>query len=327
MKHTILRGTSMSVSPIALGTWELGGHWGAVDEQEAIKTIRRARELGINLFDSAQAYGFGTAERLLARALRDDLDHHREELVIATKGGMRFSPEGMPYADSDERYLRQGLEDSLRALGVDYIDIYQVHAPDRNIPFAETAELLGKLVEEGKIRHIGVSNYTAAQAAEFSAAQRCETLQSMYSLFSRGIESDELRYARDRSVGVLAYAPLAHGLLGGALAEDTVFAADDWRSWLPFFRGDAYRRNLAAVRALQRHAGEHLGATVSQLSIAWVLANPAVDVAIVGARKVSHIEDSAGAAGLVLGDDDMKAIEEIMAGTEPLPVAKYELSA
>lgn len=324
MKYVTLRGAGIAVSAIAYGTWELGGHWGQVDEEESVKAIRRARDLGITLFDSAQAYGFGAAERTLGRALRDDLDHRRDELVIATKGGMQFTEVGRPYADSDPGYLRQGLEDSLRALGVDYVDIYQVHAPDPNVPFAETAGLLGEFVAQGKVRHASVSNYDAAQLAAFSTRRKPATLQAPYSLFCRAVESADLPYALAHDIGVLAYAPLAHGMLGGALSEDTQFGAGDWRHWNPFFKGEVFRRNLEVVRKLGLFAREQIGVTLPQLALAWVLANQAVDVAIVGARHAGHIEESAAAADIALDANVRKAVEEIMADASALPLVRYE---
>lgn len=324
MKYVSLRGADITVSAIAYGTWELGGHWGQVDEEEAIKAIRRARELGVTLFDTAQAYGFGVAEQTLARALRDDLDHRRDELIIATKGGMKFTDVGMPYADSDPGYLRQGLEDSLRALGVDYVDIYQVHAPDPHVPFAETAGLLGEFVTEGKTRHASVSNYNAAQLAEFSARRKPATLQTPYSLFCRAVESAELPYALAHGIGVLAYAPLAHGMLGGTLSEDTPFATDDWRHWNPFFKGEVFRGNLEVVRKLAVFAREQIGVTLPQLALAWTLASQSVDVAIVGARQASHIEESAAATDTVLDANALQAVEKIMADATALPLVRYE---
>jgi aryl-alcohol dehydrogenase-like predicted oxidoreductase len=324
MKYVALRGADITVSALAYGTWELGGHWGQVDEEESVKAIRRAADLGITLFDTAQAYGFGAAERLLARALRDDLDHRRDEVIIATKGGMQFTDVGVPYADSDPEYLRRGLESSLRALSVDYIDIYQVHAPDPQVPFAETAGLLGEFVAQGKIRHAGVSNYDATQLAAFSARRKPATLQVPYSLFCRAIESAELPYALAHEIGVLAYAPLAHGMLGGVLRADTQFAADDWRHWNPFFQGEAYHRNLEVVRRLERFAREQLGVTLPQLAIAWTLTSQAVDVAIVGARQANHVEESAAAADVVLDADAVAAVDKIMADAVAFPRVRYE---
>ena len=317
-RNTVRLGmTDLQVSPVAFGTWQLGGEWGQFDEDAAITAIRQARELGVNLFDTAQGYGFGASERLLGKALRDDLDNRRDEVVIATKGGLRMTDDGL-VRDSSPEWLRSGVEASLRALDVEHIDLYQVHWPDPQAPFAETAEALQDLVDEGKIRHVGVSNFDAAQMAEFAQTRPVETLQPPYDLFRREIEEEILPYSREHDIGVLIYGPLAHGLLTGALDENTTFAADDWRSGAPFFKGDAYRRNIQVVRELERFASERFGVTVSQLAVAWTLANPAVQVAIVGARSRRHIEDSVAAAKLSLSEGDLERIDRIMAGAVPL---------
>jgi aryl-alcohol dehydrogenase-like predicted oxidoreductase len=312
MRTTTLGMTGMQVSRVAFGTWQLGGEWGTFDEEAAIAAIRHARNLEIDFFDTAQAYGFGVSERMLGRALRDDLDSRRDELVIATKGGLRPHGDGV-VRDSSPAWLREGVEQSLRALEVDHIDLYQVHWPDPEVPFAETAGALQEMVEEGKIRHVGVSNYDAAQMAEFARTRPVETLQPPYHLFRREIEADVLPYTREHDIGVLVYGPLAHGLLSGAMDEDIEFAPDDWRSKSPLFSGDAYRRNLETARRLERFAGER-GHTVGELAIAWTLANPAVHVAIVGARSAEHIDASARAADIELTADDLAEIEQIMVG-------------
>ncbi len=306
--------TGLTVSPVAFGTWQLGGEWGQFDEDEGIAAIRRARELGINLFDTAQGYGFGASERLLGRALRDDLDKRRDEVVIATKGGLRMTEEGL-VRDASPTWLRGGVEDSLRALEVDHIDIYQVHWPDPKVSLAETATALQELVDEGKIRHVGVSNFDAAQIAEFAQTRPVETVQPPYHLFRRDIEAEVLPYAREHDIGVLVYGPLAHGLLSGAMHADTSFADDDWRSGSPAFQGSAFGRNLEVVDRLKRFAAEQLGCSVAQLAVAWTLANPAVHVAIVGARHPQHIEESLAAAELSLGEADLEQIDRIMAGS------------
>jgi aryl-alcohol dehydrogenase-like predicted oxidoreductase len=304
--------TGLQVSPIAFGTWQLGGEWGDFDESEAIAAIRHARELGINLFDTAQAYGFGASERLLGRALGDELNHHRDDVVIATKGGLRMTQEGL-VRDSSAGWLRSGTEQSLRALGLDHIDLYQVHWPDPDVPLAETAGALEQLVEDGKIRHAGVSNYSTSQMAAFARTRPVETLQPAYHLFRREIEDDIAPYVLEHDIGVLVYGPLAHGLLTGTMDEHTTFADDDWRSRSPLFQGETFRRNLDTVRELDRFAREREH-TVSQLAIAWTLAHPAVEVAIVGARRATHIEDSVGAADFELSDEDLAEIDHIMAG-------------
>ena len=214
MKTTVLGRSGLEVSRIAFGAWQLGGDWGQFDEAAAVAAIRRARELGVNFFDTAQAYGFGASERLLGKALRDELIAHRDELVIATKGGLRMTDAGM-VRDASPQWLRAGVDASLAALGIDHIDLYQVHWPDPTVPAAETAGALRELVAEGKIRHVGVSNYDAAQMAEFAATLPVETLQPPYHLFRREIEDEVLPYTRQHNIGVLVYGPLAHGLLTG----------------------------------------------------------------------------------------------------------------
>jgi hypothetical protein len=316
MKTTTLGRSGLLVSRIAFGTWQLGGEWGRFDEDTAVTAIRRARELGVNFFDTAQAYGFGASERLLGKALRDDLTRNRDQVVMATKGALRMTDSGL-IRDASPEWLRQGVDASLTALGIDHIDLYQVHWPDANVPTAETAGALRELVAEGKISHVGVSNYDAQQMAEFSRTLPVETLQSPYHLFRREIENEVLPYCREHDIGVLVYGPLAHGLLTGTMTENTTFASDDWRSNSAVFNGDTYRHNLAVVRALEELAAE-AGMTVSQLAIAWTLANPAVHVAIVGARQPDHVQDSLAAADITLSNTDLAAIDKIMASATPV---------
>lgn len=316
MKMTTLGRSGLHVSRIAFGTWQLGGDWGPFDEDAAITAIRRARELGVNFFDTAYAYGFGASEQLLGKALRDELTRHRDQVVIATKGALRMTDSGL-VRDASPEWLRQGVDASLRALGIDHIDLYQVHWPDANVPATETASALRELVAEGKIGHVGVSNYDVQQMAEFAATLPVETVQPPYHLFRREIEDQVLPYSREHNIGVLVYGPLAHGLLTGTMTENTTFASDDWRSNSAVFTGDSYRHNLAVVRELDKFAADR-SMTVSQLAIAWTLANPAVHVAIVGARRADHVQDSLAAADLSLSNADLAAIGKIMASVTPV---------
>lgn len=311
MDEVILGRAGLEVTPIAYGTWQFGGDWGAVDEEAAIEAIREARRLGINFFDTAQAYGFGVSERILGRALAAELEADRDAIVIATKGGLRVDEERGLVRDSSPQWLRRGVEESLANLGLDHIDLYQLHWPDADTPFAETGAALGELRDEGKIRHLGVSNFSVEQMEELSRTLPVETAQPPFHLFRREIERDVLPYARENEIGVLVYGPLAHGLLGGAMTEDTTFPGDDWRRQSSVFQGETFRRNLDAVRRLSELAEER-ELTVSQLAIAWTLSNPAVHVAIVGARSPDHIAESVGAADLRLDDEDLAQIEEIM---------------
>jgi aryl-alcohol dehydrogenase-like predicted oxidoreductase len=310
MDYVTFGRTGLRVSRLAFGTWQLGGGQGPVNEREAIAAIWRARDLGINLFDTAQAYGFGASERLLGRALAHELRGHRDEIVIATKGGLRRSDRGV-VRDASRASLQASVDDSLRALGVDHIDVYQVHWPDPSVPFEETAGYLSELVEAGKIRHVGVSNFDAAQMAAFSGACPVETLQPPYHLFRREIEREVLPYCAEHDIGVLVYGPLAHGLLSGAIRPDATFARDDWRGQSDLFRGRTLQRNLETVRALQPIARQR-GRTVAQLAIAWTLAHPAVHAAVVGSRWAWHVDDSVGALDLSLDADDLARIDAVM---------------
>ena len=316
MKTTTLGKSGLHVSRIAFGTWQLGGDWGAFDENAAIETIRRALDLGVNFFDTAQGYGFGASERILGKALRHELLRDRDSVVIATKGGLRATDSGL-VRDSSPAWLRRGVDASLTALDVDYIDLYQVHWPDPAVPFSETAGALADLVTEGKIGHVGVSNYDPAQMDQFSATLPVETVQPPYHLFRRDIETELLGYCRAHDVGVLVYGPLAHGLLTGTLNPDSRFAPDDWRSNSSVFRGNTYLRNLNVVEALSRFAAQ-LGATVSQLAIAWTLSHAGVHVAIVGARRLSHLEESVGAIEFTLSDADLEEVDRIMRSATPV---------
>jgi aryl-alcohol dehydrogenase-like predicted oxidoreductase len=177
--------TDLQVSPICFGTWQLGGDWGGFDERDATAAIRHALELGVNFFDTAQAYGFGASERLLGSALAPELGSRRDEVVIATKGGLRPNGDGAVVRDASPTWLREGVEQSLRALAVDHIDLYQLHWPDPAVPVAETAAALQELVDEGKVRHVGVSNFDAPQMAAFARTRPVETLQPPYHLFPR----------------------------------------------------------------------------------------------------------------------------------------------
>jgi aryl-alcohol dehydrogenase-like predicted oxidoreductase len=316
MDKITLGRSGLKVSPICFGTWELGGEWGSFDEKAATAAIRRARDLGINFFDTAQGYGFGASERLLGAALADDLRSNRDEVVVATKGGLRREGDRL-VRDASRAWLRMGVDASLDALGVDTIDLYQVHWPDPNTPFAETADALAELVWEGKIRHVGVSNFDADQMERFANDGTLEVLQPPYHMFRRAIEDTVLPYCRANDIGVLVYGPLAHGLLTGAMRASTAFAADDWRSKSPDFAGETFRRNLEVVDDLKQFAADH-GVSLAVLALAWALANPAVDAAIVGTSNPAHLTDTVNAVDARLSPEDLAEIDRILAGSAPV---------
>lgn len=316
MQYTQLGQTSLRVSTIAYGTWQFGGDWGSFEAREAQSAIRRARELGINVFDTAQAYGFGLSEQVVGEALRSELAHRRDSLVLATKGGLRMDGNTL-VRDASAGWLRQGVEQSLRNLRVDFIDLYQLHWPDPYTPIEETAGALAQLAQEGKIRYVGVSNFNVEQMRAFERTRKIDTLQPPYHLFRRDTEGELLPYCQKQGIGVLVYGPLAHGLLGGSYTAHTTFAADDWRSKSTAFHGELFARNLAIVERLKRVAARQ-GITVPQLAIAWVLANPAVDVAIAGARNWRQIEQTVPAADVHLAPETLAEIEQIMRDAAPI---------
>lgn len=316
MEYTQLGKTDLHVSRLGFGTWSFGGEWGPVQVDEGKAAVRKAFDLGINFFDTAQAYGFGASERMLGQALRTELKSHRHQVVIATKGGLRKQGDEL-VRDASPAWLRQGLEASLRALGTDVIDLYQIHWPDPKTPFEETARAMDQFVKEGKVRYVGVSNFDAVQMARFETTRKIDTLQPPYHLFRREIEASILPYTLKNGIGVLTYGPLAHGLLTGKYTPQAVFQADDWRSKSPLFQGELLRQNLAIVGELERFA-DRREFPVAQLAVAWTLANPAVDVAIVGARTPVQIEQTAPAAGIHLATADLAEIERIMKRAAPV---------
>jgi aryl-alcohol dehydrogenase-like predicted oxidoreductase len=275
MENITLGRTGLEVTRICFGTWQFGGDWGSLDERDNVAAMQRA-------------------------------------IVIATKGGLRVEGDGL-VRDSSPQWLRRGVDESLGHLGIDHIDLYQVHWPDPDTPLEETAGALGELVDEGKIRHVGVSNFDVEEMRGFERGRPVESLQPPYHLFRRDIDDDVLPYCREHDIGVLVYGPLAHGLLSGKFDRDTELSEDDWRSSSELFQGENFERNLDVVEELGRFAEER-GHTVAQLAVAWTLARPGVHVAIVGARRPDHIEGTAPAADIELSSDDLERIESIMEG-------------
>jgi len=219
--------------------------------------------------------------------------------------------------DASASWLRRGVEESLRNLRTDYIDLYQVHWPDPRTPAAETGEVLQELVREGKIRYIGVSNYDVAQLAQLRGFVTVDALQPPFHLFRQEIDVDLLPYCMDHDIGVVVYGALAHGLLGGAMTPDTSFAPDDWRSHSPDFAGEGFAANLAVVAELEAFAAERQ-LSLPELAVAWTLAHPAVSAVIVGARSPDHLHESVAAADVKLEDDDLWEIDKIMTAAVPV---------
>ena len=314
MRYVRLGKTDLEVSAIAFGTWAFGGDWGSFDEDESKAAIRHALDLGVTFFDTAQAYGFGVSERLLADALWERV--RRDDVIVATKGGLRMEGKTL-LRDASARWLRQGVESSLRNLRTDYIDLYQVHWPDPRTPPQETARVFEDLVREGKVRHAGVSNYDAKQMDEPARYGRVETLQPPYHMFRRDIEAQILPYTAEHDIGVLIYGPLAHGLLSGRMTTETKFQNDDWRNHSSDFTGKSFRQNLHVIERLKKYA-DGRGITLPQLAVAWTISHPAVQVAIVGARRASQLDGTLSAAEVRLSERDREEIARILSETVPV---------
>jgi aryl-alcohol dehydrogenase-like predicted oxidoreductase len=296
-------GTSLEVPRIAIGTWAIGGWmWGGSEEKQSIDTIRTALDQGITVVDTAPVYGFGRSEEIVGKALAES--GLRSRAVIATKAGLEWR-DGKVYRNaSRERILRE-VEASLTRLRTDYIDIYQVHWPDPLVPMEETAAAMASLYAQGKIRAIGVSNFSVAQMDAFRRVAPLHVLQSPYNLFERGIESEILPYCRRNNIAVLGYGALCRGLLSGRMRPDTKFSGDDLRRNDPKFQPRRFAQYLGAVQRLDLLAQYRYGKRVIHLAVRWML-DQGVTVALWGARRPDQLAPVAEVGGWSL-DADVKA--------------------
>jgi aryl-alcohol dehydrogenase-like predicted oxidoreductase len=279
--------SGLTTSRIGLGTWAIGGWmWGGSDEAESIATIRSAIEHGVTLIDTAPAYGFGRSEEIVGEALAEGA--LRDKVTIATKVGLIWK-NGAVFRDSSPARIRKEIDDSLRRLRTDVIDLYQVHWPDLQTPIDETARALEGLRRQGKIRAIGVSNYSPAQMDAFRAVATLDAVQPPYNLFEREIETDVLPYAKRAGLAVLSYGALCRGLLSGRMTTDTKFDGDDLRKVDPKFQGIRFRQYLAAVDELNKLARERFDKSVLALAVRWVL-DQGPTVALWGARHPAQLD-------------------------------------
>lgn len=309
--------TSLEASRIGLGTWAIGGWmWGGSDEADAIRTIHAALDHGITLIDTAPVYGFGRSEETVGKALAKG--GRRDRVLIASKLGLEWS-EGRVTRNSSPARIREELEASLRRLQTDHIDLYQVHWPDPAVPIEETAEELAQLYRAGKIRAIGVSNYSPAQMEAFAQSAPLHAVQPPYNLFERSIETDVLPYADQVGLTVLAYGPLCRGLLTGRMRADTKFEGDDLRRVDPKFRPPRFAEYLAAVDRLDQYARRRYGKTVLQLAVRWVL-DRGPTIALWGARHPRQLEPVDGVMGWRLDREALADIDDILKHTIRHPV-------
>ena len=317
METVEIPGAGLVTSRIGLGTWAIGGWmWGGTDEAESIRAIRAAIDLGITLIDTAPAYGFGRSEELVGRAIAER--GARDRVLIATKVGLEWR-DGQVFRNASPARVRKEVEDSLRRLRTDHIDVYQVHWPDPLVPVEETAEVLRRLFGQGKIRAIGVSNFSPDQMTAFRSAAPLHVVQPPYNLFERQIEADVLPYAERHDLTVLAYGPLCRGLLTGRMRRDTTFAGDDVRGSDPKFLPPRYPQYLKAVEALDALARRRYGKSVLALAVRWVL-EQGPTVALWGARRPEQLAPIRDVLGWHLDDETRRAIDQILLTTVTDPI-------
>jgi aryl-alcohol dehydrogenase-like predicted oxidoreductase len=315
MQKRKLGWTDLNLSTVGLGAWAIGGGsgrfgWGPQDDADSIATIHRAVELGVNWLDTAAVYGLGHSEEVVGKALKG----MRQRPIVATKCSRRWGEDGAPYGNLKPESLRQECETSLRHLGVECIDLYQMHWPQPEAEIEQGWSTMADLVKEGKVRYIGVCNYNVSQLKRIQPIHPVASLQPPYSMLVRGVEDELLSFCEANNIGVVCYSPMQKGLLTGAVTRERVAAlpASDHRSRDPIFHEPQFSANLALVDGL-RPIADRNGKTLAQLAIAWVLRRPEVTSAIVGARHPSQIEETVAAGDWTLSRNDIQAIDALLA--------------
>jgi aryl-alcohol dehydrogenase-like predicted oxidoreductase len=310
----------MELTTCGFGAWAVGGKWdwgwGAQDDAESIAAIHRALDLGINWIDTAAAYGLGHSEEVVGAAIKG----RRDQIYIATKCGLVW--EGRSDGTVGNRLkawsVRQEVENSLRRLGLDVIDLYQIHWPNPDEDIEEGWTEIARLVEEGKVRYAGTSNFSVEQLDRVQKIHPIASLQPEYSMLERSVEKELLTFCAENQIGVIAYSPMASGLLTGKYTRATLesIAADDWRrKYSEHFREPALTANLALVEELVEIAGRY-HRTAGELAIAWVLRRPELTAAIVGARRPRQIEEIAPASDWQLPAEVIAEIEDLLAAKD-----------
>jgi aryl-alcohol dehydrogenase-like predicted oxidoreductase len=307
MEKRSLGNQGPELTTIGLGAWAIGGPWkfgwGPQDDQASVDTIRSILDLGINWLDTAAVYGMGHSEEIVGKAIKGI----RDQLFIATKCGLRWDEQGDVSRILDPKSIRKEIEDSLRRLDIDVIDLYQFHWPDTDTPIEDSWEVMLRLKEEGKIRYLGLSNHDVPLMKRAMKLAHVDSLQPPYNMISREIEAEILPFCREMGIGVIVYSPMASGLLSGRFDPNRL-ANDDWRKNHPNFTEPKLSKHLKLVEQLQDIANSH-NATVGQIAIAWTLHHPAVTAAIVGARTPKQIQETSKAASITLTEEDKNSIE------------------
>jgi aryl-alcohol dehydrogenase-like predicted oxidoreductase len=318
MEFVTIPGTELAVSRIALGTWAIGGWmWGGTDEAASIRTIHAALDQGLNFVDTAPVYGFGRSEEIVGKALRES--GARDEVFISTKVALEWTAEGRVYRNATRARINQEVEDSLRRLQTDSIDLYYVHWPDPLVPFAETADALNELRAAGKIRAIGVSNFSPEQMDAFREGAPLNASQPPYNIFEREIESDVKPHCEKNSIALMTYGALCRGLLSGKMSRDREFTGDDLRQYDPKFRGARFGQYLTAADRIADLARDRYGKELLPFAVRWVL-DKGVEIALWGGRRPDQMEPVSEVFGWSIDGDTMAEVDRILAETITDPV-------
>jgi len=305
VKQTKLR--DLTVSALGVGCMGMSDFYGSHDDAESIATIHRAIDIGVNFFDTADAYGPFTNEELVGRAIRD----RRDRVVIATKFGNERRPDGSWVGiNGKPDYVRAACDGSLQRLGVDHIDLYYQHRVDRSVPIEETVGAMAELVRAGKVRHLGLSEAAPQTIRRANAVHPITALQTEYSLWSRDPEDEILPTVRELGIGFVAYSPIGRGFLSGKFKSIDDFEPDDWRRNNPRFQGENFDKNLDLVRRIEELAKQK-GVTPAQLALAWVVSQGDDIVPIPGMRSIKHLEENAAALDVRLTPEELATIDEI----------------
>lgn len=317
MEFTNIPNLNQKISRVGLGTWAIGGWmWGGTDEKNAIATIHRALDLGINLIDTAPVYGFGVSEEIVGKALK--LYGKREQIIIATKVGISWKNQGV-YRDARKEVVIKEIEASLKRLQVDFIDVYQLHWPDPLTPIAETAEALKHLLDRGKIGAIGVSNFSVEQMNQFQKYAPLHSLQSPFNLFERETEKKQLAYSIQKGLATLGYGSLCRGLLSGKMDKSRSFKGDDLRKIDPKFAEPRYSDYLHCAKKLEKWALEAHRKPLLALAVRWAL-DKGINIALWGARNPGQMDGLETIWGWKLKDADFSEIDQILQETIPSPI-------